>query len=239
MKHLVILLAFATAACASAHIKTTQSAFIGPVPAPAQVVVTDFAITPDQVKLDRGVSAAFLRAANGQPASALQVQAAQATQAALTGTLAARLASYGLPVEHLPADAVPSPGTLLVQGQIASIDEGNRTRRTLIGLGAGKSSVMADAQLYYVADPARPQFLRSFSGTADSGHMPGAAETLGAGAAADRLATSGALTAATHGVGEARRTTDEANADTLAQALARQIGTYAASQGWIPASAVR
>jgi hypothetical protein len=202
-------------------------------------VVTDFAITPDQVRLDSGVRAEFLRAESGQPMSALEMQAARVAQAALDDTLAAQLASYGLPVQRLPAGAVPPPGTLLVQGQIISVNEGNRTRRRLIGLGAGKSSVSADAQLYYVTDPMQPRFLKSFTGTADSGRMPGGAETMGAGAAADRLTTSAAMTGAAHAGTEERRDSDQSNADKLAQALARQIGTFAAGQGWIQASAVR
>jgi hypothetical protein len=199
------------------------------------VVVTDFTLKPEQVKLDSGIGPNFLAAASGQPAAARETQAARATQAALAETLTARLASYGLPVERLPAEATPPPNTLLVQGQIGAVNEGNRTRRTLVGLGAGKSSIAANAQLYYIADPSQPRFLQSLAGTADSGHKPGAAETMGAGAATGRLATSSAMTAATH---TGPRTDDEANADQLAEAFARQIGAYAVSQGWIPASAV-
>jgi Domain of unknown function (DUF4410) len=238
MNRLIILLGLAVTGCSTGHVMTTQSAVSGTLPPPAHVVVTDFAIRPEQVKLDSGVSAQLIRSQGAQPESAQQEEAARATQAALAETLAARLASYGLPVERLPSTTAPPAGTLLVQGQIVSVDEGNRTRRTLIGLGAGKSSVAADAQLYYVADPARPQFLQAFTGSADSGRMPGAAETMGAGAAADRITTSAAASGATHAGAEVRRTGDEANADKLADALARQIATYAVSQAWIPASAI-
>jgi hypothetical protein len=238
MKRLAMILGLAVAACSQGHVQTTQRAVTGTLPAPAHVVVTDFTLKPEQVKLDSGVGPQFLAAESGQSASAREMQAARATQAALAETLTARLASYGLPVERLPADATPPPSTLLVQGQIGAVNEGNRTRRTLVGLGAGKSSIAANAQLYYITDPAQPRFIQSLGGTADSGHKPGAAETLGAGAAADRLATSSAVTAATHGA-QARRTDDEANADRLAEALAREIGAYAVSQGWIPASAIR
>ena len=108
------------------------------------------------------------------------MQAAQATQAALAETLISRLASYGLPVERLPVEATPPPNTLLVQGQIGAVIEGNRSRRTLTGLDAGQSSIAANAQLYSITDPSQPQFVQSFSGTADSGRKPGAAETMGA-----------------------------------------------------------
>ena len=240
MRHRVALFAvLALAGCSAGHVTTTQNAPTGALPAPAQVVVTDFAITPDEVKLDRGVSPSLLRAYNGQPATEAQVQAAQATQAALSETLVAALRADGLPAERMAPGAPMAPGTLLVQGQILGVDEGNRTRRLLIGLGAGKSHVDAESQLYYVADPARPQFLRAFTGSADSGRMPGAAETLGAGAAAQTVGPSALATAGTHTAAETQRTGNEANADALARALAHQIGTYAAAQGWIAASAVK
>jgi hypothetical protein len=69
----------------------------------------------------------------------------------------------------------------------------------LIGLGAGKTSVSADTQIYYATDrSAPPRLLMSFEGQADSGHLPGVAETLGAGAAAQSVGRSAFLTGATH-----------------------------------------
>ena len=204
---------------------------------PAQVVVYDFAVSPEQVTLDTGVGPRLMH--HGETTSTLQSQEARETQEALAETLAERLGAYGLPVTRMAAGAVPPPDSLLVQGQIGSVNKGNRTRRVLIGFGAGKSNIDADSQLYYVTDPSRPVFLAAFNGSADSGRMPGAAETMGAGAAAQRLATSAAVSGATHAGAEARRTERAAIADKLADGLARKIGDYAAGQGWIMASAVR
>ncbi len=239
MKRLVLLLGLAVAGCsASGHVMTTQSAATGGLPAPSRVVVTEFAIAPDQVRLDSGVGSQLLRARSGEPLSDAEQQAARSAQVALADTLAAKLESYGLPVERLPASRVPPRGALLVRGEITSLDEGNRTRRMLIGLGAGQSSIAADAQLYYVSHPGQPRLLRTFTGSADSGHMPGAAETMGAGAAAQNIAVSAAVSGGMH-AGAERRNGDTANADKLATALARQIGAFAVEQGWIPASAVQ
>ena len=239
MKSWAILLALALAACSTGHVHPTQAVSTGPLPPPTEVAVFDFAITPDQVKLERGVGAALMQSGSAQSPAERQSQVAQATQAALAETLTTKLQTYGLrAVRELPG-SVPPPGTLEVRGQILSVDQGNGTRRTVVGLGAGRSSIAADAQLLYVTNPAQPQFLQAFKGTADSGRMPGAAETMGAGAAAQHLATSAAMTAGTHAMNESRRTSDEANADKLATALARQIAAYAAQQGWISASAMQ
>lgn len=120
-----------------------------------------------------------------------------------------------------------------------SIDQGNRTRRILIGLGAGKSSIGADAQLYQLTETAPPRFVMAFEGQADSGRMPGAAETMGAGAAAQRIGTSAALTGATHTGAEMRQTSDTAEAANLANEIALRVGQLAVAQGWIPQTALQ
>jgi hypothetical protein len=226
------------AACSQAHVKTTES-YSGPALArPDRVLVSYFSISPEQVRLDQGIGARIMRAVDDAPLSSEEFQAAQATQAALANRLVERLRKYGLPAEI--ATPGSSPGnSLLVEGQIVAIDQGNRTRRVLIGLGAGKSSVSADAQLFYAAGTSPPRLLGGFEGQADSGRAPGAAETAGAGAAADRLATSAALSGAMHGSAEVRRASDTAEAGKLADGLARQIGEFAVSQGWIPPAALQ
>jgi hypothetical protein len=109
----------------------------------------------------------------------------------------------------------------------------------LIGLGAGKSSIGADAQIYHLTETAPPRFVMAFEGQADSGRMPGAAETMGAGAAAQRAATSAALTGATHAGAETRHTSDTAEAGELANEIASRVGQLAVDQGWIPPTAVK
>jgi uncharacterized protein DUF4410 len=244
MKHMRVALATmalaAIAACSPARVQSVAD-YAGPsLPRPDRVIVYDFAIAPEQVHLDQGIGARIKRASGGQPVSAQEWQAATATQSALADALTAELVSYGLPAARATGDAAPTEGTsLLVRGQIVGIDEGNRTRRVLIGLGAGKSSVSADAQLYYAAYPAPPRLLSAFQGSSDSGRAPGIVGTAGVGAAAGRLATSAAVGGAMHAGLEARRTGDSANATRLADALGRQIGRFAAAQAWIAPGAVK
>jgi hypothetical protein len=226
------------AACSHAHVQTVESYFGPPVPRPDRILVSYFSIAPEQVRLDQGVSARLMRAAGDQPLGAQELQAARDTQLALAEQLVVRLTKYGLPAEIAASNDGRGTG-LLVQGQIVSIDEGNRTRRVLIGLGAGKSTVSADAQLYYLSGTVAPRFMTAFEGQADSGHMPGAAETMGAGAAAQRVGTSAVLTGATHAGAETRRTSDTAEASQLADAIAQRIGQLAVAQGWISEAAIK
>lgn len=234
----VVFVVLGLAACNKARTDTVESYFGPRMPRPERVLVSYFAVSASQVQLDQGASARFERAVGGQTLSEWQAEVARATQAALAQRMVDRLRAYGLPAEIAPASAVPG-SKLLVQGRIETVNQGNRTRRTVIGLGAGKSTVTADAQLYYAVDDARPRFLTAFEGEADSGRTPGAAETMGVGGAAERRSASAALTGATHAGSETSRATDTAEADKLAEGLASQIGRFAVSQGWLPASAVQ
>ena len=226
------------AACSHAKVENVKS-YVGPsLSRPDHVFVSYFAIAPEQVRLDQGVASRIMRTAGDQSLSTLELRAAMDTQAALAERIIAKLRKYGLPAE-LATNETGIGNTMLVQGQIVSIDQGNRTRRTLIGLGAGKSSVSADTQLYYIAAAGPPRFMMAFQGEADSGRMPGAAETMGAGAVAQRAATSAALTGATHVGAETRRSTDTAEAGKLADAIALRVGQFAVSQGWISQDALK
>lgn len=225
-------------ACSQAKMQTSE-AYLGPSLArPDRVVVSYFSIASDQVKLDQGVGARVTRAANDQPQDELALRAAKDTQAALAERIVEQLNKYGLPAE-LSSEGAAYPRSVLVQGQIVGIDQGNRTRRMLVGLGAGKSSVSADAQIYYATNVAPPRFMMAFEGSADSGHMPGAAETMGAGAVAQRATTSAVLTGATHAGAETHRATDTAEADKLGDGIALRIGQFAVDQGWIPRTAIQ
>jgi hypothetical protein len=61
---------------------------------------------------------------------------------------------------------------------------------------------------------------------------------MGAGAAAQRIGTSAVLTGATHAGAETRRTSDTAEAGSLANEIALRVGQLAVAQGWIPPTAL-
>ena len=56
----------------------------------------------------------------------------------------------GLQAERGSAVPAGVQNALLIKGQLVSIDEGNRTERVIIGLGAGRSDVRAQVQVYQV-----------------------------------------------------------------------------------------
>ena len=238
MNKLALCVLLALTACNHAHVRTTESYLGPPMTPPERIYVAYFSITPDQVRLDQGIGARLKRAAEDQPPSGLELQAARDTQAALAAHIVERLRKYGLPAT-IGDGRIGSQNDLLLQGQIVTLDQGNRTRRILIGLGAGRSRIGADTQIYHLTSFAPPRFVAAFEGEADSGRMPGAAETMGAGALAQRAATSAALTGAAHTAGETRHASDTAEARELGNQIAARVAQLAVSQGWIPATALK
>jgi hypothetical protein len=219
----------------------TSETYVGPrTPRPDRLVVQAFAVTPADVKLDQGVAARVERANGDVPLTTRQLQVARQAQSDLADAMVEQLRQYGLPAERLWGTAPPTGRlVLLVQGQIVSVDQGNRTRRTLVGLGAGKSSVSADMQLFMLDGPVPPRFLTAFSGSDDSGRTPGMAETMGIGAVGGHVLASAAVGAGIHAHAETHGATSDSQAASLGRGLAKEIGQFAVSQGWIAPDAIR
>ena len=230
----------ALAGCNPARIQSQNDYHGASLPRPELVLVRDFAVTPEDVKLDQGIRARLSRMTGDTPPSAHQMQVAREATATLTDTLVQKLRSYGIPAERAGEGLPERAATVLVEGQVVSVDEGNRTRRTLIGLGAGKSSIETDTQVFYQEGRAQPRLLQSFQGSADSGHAPGAAETMGAGGAAgSSVATSALASTGLHAVSERRAAEPTDLARKIADGLAPRIGQYFVAQGWLPPGTVQ
>src|SRR6185312_15557585 len=97
----------------------------------------------------------------------------------------------------------------------------------VIGLGAGKSDIQARADIYYSAGFGEPRFLQSFAADAQSSRKPGAAETMGVGAATGRAAESGAITAVS---GTEMSGDVEGDSERMAKAMAAQLAAFFAQQ---------
>jgi Domain of unknown function (DUF4410) len=221
------------AGCSQPQVQTLVVA-PGPVERPDMVLVHNFAVHPQQVRLDSGLRGRLTQVFSGETATQQQYEAALASSSALAQAVAEELRRTGLQVERVPTPDPPGIGRyLLVDGQLLGVDEGNRTRRTLIGLGSGKSSVEVAAQLFLIQRGTPPRLLESFTAEADSGSMPGMLETGAAGAVAGRLASSAAIGAAGQTVLEGSRALDTGEAARIGRALAERLTQYFAQQGWI------
>lgn len=200
---------------------------------PDNVYVYTFDANPDQVKLDGGMLQKLKTQLEGSSAAQKQVADADQVREQVANEIVRQLQSMGL---HAIRSDVPAPAdqnVLLVQGSFDTIDSGNRRRRTLIGLGAGKSQVSSSVQILYKPAGGAARLVQSFTADADSGKAPGMVETAGVGAAAGVVATSAAVGGSLHAVSETKRAGVSADAKRLADAVAKQIAQIGVDGGWL------
>jgi hypothetical protein len=199
-------------------------------------VVRDFSTSADQVKLDSGLGSRLTSVLSSNSAIS-QKRAATAAKVvnAVADTLVQQIRSLGLAGGRAGPDIALSPyqKIAVIDGEILDIDEGNRTRRTLIGFGAGASRVEADAQLSYQAPGSPLQLLLGDDESGKSRSTPGMAVTMGVGGLADRAGTSAIMGGGLHAYSETHGSTVEADGTRMAKTLAKQFAQYFATQGWI------
>jgi len=218
--------------CASTQV-SMSSEYQGALPRPQRVLIFPFATSPEEVQLDWSPTAVGAWKLQGVSAGAERQKVAHAVAAALAKKLVTKVQALGLPAE-LATGPVPAPAgsTLAISGQFVAIDEGNRAERVVIGLGAGRSNVRTAVQVSELFPEGR-RLLENFDVDAKSGRKPGAAETMGVGAAAGNLAASAAVTAAGAVGTEAFGTDVEADAERTAAKIATVLQGFFERQGWI------
>jgi hypothetical protein len=236
-----LLVALIIAGCGPASINPgteTQPVSTG---RPTAIVVYDFAVSSAEVTQNQAIFQRALRAVtmNSDEQQASELQTGHETAKDLSDTLVKQLTDLGFNAQ-VAQRGTPAPnGALLIDGQFVNIDEGNRLRRLVIGFGAGASKLDTQVKVYQVAGGTTAQLL-DFTTHAESGKMPGAAFTMGAGAAAQGGVTA-ATGAATMGLAGAK--TYRSATGYLAGSTAKQIvayfSQYAANQGWISADQVQ
>jgi hypothetical protein len=208
---------------------------------PTLVLVYDFAVSPDEVKLDTGLSADLMQKYQehkGMTRTAEEIKVGHKVADALAEELVKKIRSFGLWAERGFGYPHGKAKDLMVKGQLLSIDEGNRTERVAIGLGAGRTSVQANVQVYEMT-PQGLQEVDTLRGTGKSGFKPGMGEMMGVGAIAGHLLTSTLVSGALAGTSEMTSATVEADAKRLADNVAADLGKFFVEQGWIPPDAVK
>ena len=218
-------------ACARTSVQDVQVMASG-LPRPSVVLVHPFAASGGVVALSGGLISRAMEAVENTPEAQQREQVAQQVTQVLAQKLVKRIQDLGLPAELASAAASAGSSTLSIEGQILSIDEGNPTRRMIIGLGAGSSEVRTLVQVYATTSAGR-RLVEDFYTTVKSSRKPGMAETMGAGAAAGRVAESAAVSVGVTAL-TAHSQTVEGDAEAAAKAIAKQLSNFFFQQGWIP-----
>jgi hypothetical protein len=201
---------------------------------PQVVIVDTFATSPGEVSLDQGLSTEVeeeIKADRGTSRTQQEVQAGRQVADAIADKLVVEIRDMGLRAERGSALPAGAQNAALIRGQLVSIDEGNRTERVLIGLGAGRSDVRAQVQVYELT-PAGRQLIDTIEVDAKSGLAPGMAETMGVGGLTGHLLVSTAVGGGLHVADEAIGANVVADADRAAKGIAKQLSALFAREGW-------
>ena len=204
------------------------------LPRPQVVVVQDFAVAPGEVQLDPGLSATIdetLGAKQLPPQTAKEQQVGRQVADALAEKLVIEIRDLGLRAERgmgLPPGVATG---LVISGQFVGIDQGNRTERVTLGLGAGRSDVRVRAQVFDVSPRGRT-LADEIEVDAKSGLQPGMAETMGVGALAGHFVTATLVSGTLQVADESLGTSVVADADRASKGITKQLASFFAQQGW-------
>lgn len=220
-------------ACASARVVEREDGRGDLSARPSRILVYDFAVSPEQVKLDRAIGERLLRAVKETSVSEEQTALGAQVADALAGELVQGLLDLGLPAERADDDTRMGGTLLAIEGQFVTLDEGNRTRRLAIGFGVGASEVRTEAQLYAIERGYR-KLARQFSTEASGTKLPGATTPLGVGAAGGSLARGAAIAAGKSVASEALAESLSAGAKRTARQIVREVALFHADRGWLP-----
>jgi len=219
-----------TSGCArvsTAHVQKTTDRLAKP----ALILVQDYQMSPNEVQLDSAISSQIKRAVKGTKTED-QLRVEEEVSRTLTTTLVDEIRKLGIPAEPARmASAVAGP-TLSIEGQIVSINEANKAKRLVIGLGSGASEVRTLTQVYEVTSGDGHRLVEDFYTTTKSSRKPGFGPMAGLGAAAG-LAASHAAAAGGVGLATALSQTVEADVKHSAKQIAKELAKLFVEQGWI------
>ena len=156
----------------------------------------------------------------------------------LSEDLVKKLQELGFDAQNMPRGTAPGGNALIVEGEFLNADEGNRARRMIIGFGAGASKLETQVTVSRVSTQGSAQELLSFKTYSDSGKMPGAAVTMGAGAAAQGASAASASTAAMS-AGKIYGSMLSTLASKTSKQISAYLSQYFAKQGWISSNQVQ
>jgi len=205
---------------------------------PAEVAVSDFAFSPSSVIENRAPLNRAIDLVRSDSADTRRIKIGRDAAAVLSEQTAKRLDKLGLQATRISADKdiSLSGNFLLVTGRLIDVDEGNRLTRVAVGLGAGESRLATEVHVFRVVNGERAEVL-TFTTRANSGKMPGVAESMGFGelflgpvtlmVGIEDALSSGQKIYASQIEYLAGETSDQ---------VARYLSQYAASERWIPPS---
>ncbi|MGH7935219.1 MAG: DUF4410 domain-containing protein [Candidatus Binataceae bacterium] len=201
---------------------------------PSRIVVYPFAVNPADITLNQSVVQRAYRSVSGEDEGAAQLQMARNTAESVCQEVVSALKEKGWnAICQNRGTPIAGDNLVIIDGEFTDISEGNRLRRTVIGFGAGASTLDASIHMYQRMGGSSHQLLQ-FATHADSGKMPGAAVMAPVGVAAG--AGAGAVVGTNAALGGAKAHTSSIGVlgDKTANQIVDQVEGYCSQHGWIP-----
>jgi Domain of unknown function (DUF4410) len=230
-------LAAALACCAPTEIKRVETAGdAAALPAPQRIVVEDFALAPEQVKVDASALPHLEGMIAGDPDTPEAIGRARTAARSLAKHLVADLRRLGWPAWRA-ADVASSPGDLRIGGEFVAVDEGDGTERLLIGLGLGRSKLATHVQVWAIT-AAGTVTVEEFDVRSKGGHARGVLDTLPLKPISP--GAMGAGSSAAVGAGEEALGPEvEADVRRVARGISAQLSSLFLQRRWMPPAARR
>jgi hypothetical protein len=176
-------LALALAGCGTARVQQGTS-YYGALPRPNEIVVHPFAASPEEVKVNMGISDHLRRNTSYSARTAKELEVGRKLAWATAEELTKRIRAMGLPVRLTREPAPMATGIIVIDGALVSVDEGDEAERQVIGLGTGRTQLNMAVRVYEYMPEGR-RLIDAFEVDATGGWKPGAAETAAVGIAMD------------------------------------------------------
>ncbi len=195
-----------------------------PLPKPERVWVKDFTIVGDVV-VDDSIAARMHRRSllGGGSDDATPEGVVQQIETSFSKTLTGELKKQQMETERMPDGVGTIGGTyLIVEGEFIGVNEGDKTKRVMIGFGKGASDIKTHVVISLVADGRRTVVLEC-NLNSQSGKKPGAIIGLGGGSVA--------VGAVTGDVGD-KKSTVQGDASRMAKVVAKQVEAVMVAQKW-------
>ena len=200
------------------------------IPPPGRIIVYDFAASPADLPADSAVTGNYEESTT--PQTAEEVELGRQLGDRLAARLVRDIRAMGLAVERAGSGLPPHAGDLVIRGEFVSIDEGSRTKRMLIGFGAGTSNVQTLVEVYQVTATGL-QPLGSHEVEAGGGRMPGMLVPVSLGAAFGNVMVGSALGGANVGKQVVFPSSLERAADRTADEVSTALAAEFERRGWI------
>ncbi len=220
------------AGCASSEVTDRRSYAGGEqIPRPGRIIVYDFAATPHGVAPNSAMSGRYELVQ--RPQSPQEIRLGQELGRRVAAALVKDILAMGLPAERAHTGQPPNIGNLVITGEVATIEEGTRGKRMILGFGSGSGRLRTVVEKYQIT-AAGPRLLKCLGVTAAGGKGPGRAVPLIiVGGIFGRPVTAAAVSGGINIIQELGPEKIQGAANRTAKAIAKELRTGFRRRGWI------